>query len=259
MSDALRFLTLGVGDAFTERYYHSSLVVMAGDYRLLIDAPEPIRHILSAASKRCGVPVKLEDICDVLITHLHADHASGFETICHYKKHFEGTLPNLYTSPEVLQVIWDQRLSAVFAESTDVYTGETRKNTVSDFYVPHGLSYDQETAIGPLHISIRRTKHPIPTIGLKIRHGDVSLGYSCDTVFDPLHIEWLRDCDRIIHETNRGPHTNMKDLVALPEEIRRKMWLIHYTDDLNVEYAPIECLRQGEIYVVSDVAAEAAR
>jgi ribonuclease BN (tRNA processing enzyme) len=255
MSTTFEFLTLGVGDAFTERFYHSSFVLMAGDHRLLVDCPEPIRRILREASESSGQSVKLEDIGDVILTHLHADHASAFETICHYKKHFQRALPTLHTSPEILAVLWDQRLRAQMGRTTDVHTGEETDHTLDEYCRACELSYDHDNEVGPYQISVRRTKHPIPTIGLIIRLGDVSLGYSGDTIFDRTHIEWLSGCDRIIHETNRGPHTNMRDLVALPEEIKSKMWLIHYTDDLVVQYAPIECLSQGQVYTVSKVAA----
>jgi ribonuclease BN (tRNA processing enzyme) len=251
MTSPFQMLILGVGDAFSERYYHTSFVLMAEGQHLLIDCPEPIRKILHEASESSGRRVILKDIDDVVLTHLHADHASAWETICHWKRHRQPAKPRLHTSPEVLGVLWDQRLRAVMGESINTETGEVTRNSPSDYFEACELSYDRETAIGPFHVSIRRTKHVIPTVGLIVRVGDVRWGYACDTVFDPDHIAWLSQADIIIHETNDGPHTRLDDLLALPAEIRDRIWLVHYPDSLDTDTAPMNCLRQGQLLTLT--------
>ncbi|MBN1475620.1 MBL fold metallo-hydrolase [Candidatus Sumerlaeota bacterium] len=251
MTTPFQMLTLGVGDAFSDRYYHTSFVLMAEGMHLLIDCPEPIRKILREASEASGRRVNLKDIDDVVLTHLHADHASAWETICHWKRHRQPARPRLYTSPEVLDVIWDQRLRAVMGETINLETGEVTPNSPSDYFEGHALSYGQETAIGPFHVSIRRTKHVIPTVGLIVRVGDMRWGYACDTIFDPEHIKWLSQADMIVHETNDGPHTPLEDLMGLPQEIRDKIWLVHYPDSLDPNDAPLNCLRQGQLLTLT--------
>ncbi len=257
MSDTLQLLTLGVGDAFTEINYHTGFVVMAGEHRVMIDGPEPIRRVLREASEMAGCRLRLEDINDFVLTHLHADHASAWETICHYKRHFQGVIPNLHTSPEVLDVLWEKRLSASMGASTNLDTGAVTSNTPDTYYRAHQLEYDRENSIGPFQVSIRRSRHMIPTVGVIVRLGDARVGYACDTIFDPDHIAWLSQCDLIIHETNHGPHTKLEELVALPEAIRRKIRLVHYPDDFDVEGSPIPCLRRGQLIPITRAASVA--
>lgn len=251
MSDSFELLVLGVGDAFSETYNHTSFVVMSGGFRLLIDAPEPLPKILREAGDSCGVRVTLDDIDDVVITHLHADHVSGFETYCYHKKYHQGRLGTAHTSPEVAEVLWDQRLRGAMGVTTDVATGKVSHNRPEDYYRLRVLDYGHENAIGPFQVSTRRAIHPIPTIGLVIRLGDVSLGYSCDTAYDPEHIAWLSGCDMILHETGEGLHASITRLAELPGEIRRKLWLVHYRDDHDTGRSPIQCLRQGCLYTVA--------
>ena len=41
---------LGVGDAFSARWYSTCLLVTAGENRLLIDCPHPIRKVLAESA-----------------------------------------------------------------------------------------------------------------------------------------------------------------------------------------------------------------
>lgn len=76
--------------------------------------------------------------------------------------------------------------------------------------------------------------------------GPRTLGYSADTAFDPTRIDWLSEADVVIHETNLGVHTPYEKLVALPQELRERMRLVHYPDDFDVENSVIECMTQTQ-------------
>lgn len=108
------------------------------------------------------------------------------------------------------------------------------------------------TRIGPLLIERRFTRHHIPTTAIRVsldRPGSSRplFGYSADTAFDPDLIAWLAEAELVIHETNFGVHTPLASLLQLPAELRARMRLIHYPDQLEPETAPIECLREGQI------------
>ena len=78
---------------------------------------------------------------------------------------------------------------------------------------------EQEPIVaGPFKIECRKTLHSVPTTALRIHAAGRTLGYSCDTAFDPSLIDWLAPADRIIHETNLGIHTPYEKLAALPRE-----------------------------------------
>jgi hypothetical protein len=78
-----------------------------------------------------------------------------------------------------------------------------------------------------------------------------TLGYSCDTAFDPTLIAWLADADLIVHEASGGfMHTPYESLAALPRPLLDKMRLIHYPDSFDPATSAIEVLRQGHCCVI---------
>lgn len=257
MSAPFQLLPLGVGDAFSETRYHTCFVFLAGDARLMIDCPEPLFKMLRESSEQAGRRMRIEEIDDIVLTHLHADHVGGFENYCYYKKYFEEKLGTVHLPPEIAGLLWDQRLRGAMGRTVNLETGIWRENRPEDYYRTRVLAYGRENPIGPFHVSIRPALHTIPTVGVIVRHGDLRVGYSCDTSFDPDHIAWLSGCDMILHETGEGLHTSLDRLVALPEEIRTKIWLVHLADDFDVENAPLRCLRQGCLYTVTKAPAGA--
>ena len=79
-------------------------------------------------------------------------------------------------------------------------------------------------------------------------------GYSADTVY-PIRrlIDWLdARADLIVHEANGDypPHALRRRLAALPEDLRKKMRVIHYPDGFDPPGREVELLRQGESYWV---------
>ena len=93
-----RLLVLGVGDAFSARYYSSSFLVGAEGEWLLVDCPHPIRKILREGSAAAGLAVDLDDLTAIALTHLHADHCSGLETAGFYGRFVSGRLARLVVS-----------------------------------------------------------------------------------------------------------------------------------------------------------------
>ena len=114
----LRFVALGVGDAFSALYYSSSLLLIAGDgaseSRLLIDFPDPLRKVLREASLTCGLDLRIETIHTTLLTHLHGDHVNGLECFGFYKRFIEGKRPALHAAEPVIAEL----ASGVFLGST---------------------------------------------------------------------------------------------------------------------------------------------
>jgi ribonuclease BN (tRNA processing enzyme) len=239
-------VVLGVGDAFSERHRPTSFLLSYGDFVLAIDCPDMYRTVLREASDISGRQLSLSAIDHVLITHVHGDHMNGLEGVGFYKRFTEGKRVTLVSSPEVRDVIWDQRL---IASMGTMWEDETRKELAFDEFFDHiPLSWEGETAVGPFRIRTRRTRHHLPTSALMVEAGGHVLGYSCDTDFDPELIAFLEPADLIIHETNPSPvHTAISELDALPEDIRARMRLVHYSDDFDASSSLIRPLRQGEV------------
>lgn len=251
MSD-FYFLTLGVGNAFSERYYSSCLALQAEKQWLLIDCPHPIRKILYEASASAGVRVGIEDLSATVLTHLHADHSSGLEMLGFYSRYaMNGHKARIVTHPDVSSHLWPGLLSGSMEWSIPAAGQPAVQRNITDFFEIIPLDETQPIQIGPFSIESRKTIHSIPTTALRITAAGRTLGLSADTAYDQGLIDWLSEADLIIHETGEaGLHTPLAKLTALAAPIRHKMRLIHYADDYDVEKSEIEALKQGRLYEV---------
>lgn len=237
---------VGVGDAFTAKYFNACLLLEADGTRVLIDAPPALARALGDLGERGGERVGLDDIDHVVITHLHGDHVGGLEQLLFWRRFVTGRKAALYAIPEVLAGLWDTRLKGGM-EVLMNERFEAQLLTLDDYADVRPLS-PGGTAIGPLLVDHRPTLHHIPTSALRVRGRGAAFAYSADTAFDPSLIEWLSHADLFFHETNVGIHTPLASLAALPEVTRRKMRLIHYPDFHDVASSPIPCTREGDRY-----------
>ena len=80
----VRLIPLGVGEAFTARHYTTCLALGADDDWILIDCPHPVRKMLREGSTAAGIPLDLDRISAVAVSHLHADHCCGLEDFGYY-------------------------------------------------------------------------------------------------------------------------------------------------------------------------------
>lgn len=244
---SLSFVPLGVGDAFSARWYSSCLLIACGARRLLIDCPHPIRKMLREAQALASDAVDLDGIDAVVLTHLHGDHCSGLEAAAFFAKFALGRRLRLLAHPSVLERLWDDSLAAGM-DRLVAPDGVSTRMRFEDYFDPVQLRFDSAVDEGPFRIECRPTVHHVPTTALRIRTEDAFFGYSADTAFDLDLIDWLTPCDRFVHETNLGTHTPYERLARLPAEIRRKMRLIHFTDDFEAGSSVIEPLVQGRRY-----------
>ena len=259
---------LGVGDYFTEIHNYSSFVIGADGSFTLVDCPDGLPKIINEANQVTDIGVRLQDIKHVILTHLHGDHSNGLEGLAFFKKFFQGgEKPIVYSTRAVLKDIWSQKLKAAMKR---LYLGPSdRIGTLSvrelrkacktvrfeDFFVPAPLAFKQVNRVNNLAVEIQYVKHHIPTFGLKARFGGKALGYSSDTFFDLGLIEFLKDCDMIIHECDiqrrpphRGIHTDYNELLRLPESVKERIFLIHYPDTATQQESALKLLQQGHVY-----------
>lgn len=240
----LQVRVVGVGDAFTARYYNACLLIEAGDQRLLIDAPPALARALRDLSRASDITVGLDDIDHVLITHLHGDHCGGLEQLLFWRRFVTGRKTTIHAIPEVLAGLWDTRLRGGM-DTLMHPDGSHSRLELSDYADIRPLAPGR-SRLGPLELEWRRTIHHIPTSALRVTVGARTIGYSADTAFDPTLIAWLAASDLFFHETNFGVHTPLASLVDLPVEVRGRMRLIHYPDQLEPDAAPIACAREAE-------------
>jgi ribonuclease BN (tRNA processing enzyme) len=250
----MSLLPLGVGDAFSGRYYSSCLAVHADGAWLLIDCPHPIRKLMreaSALAQSAGVNLDIAQVTAVALTHLHADHCSGLEGFGFFSRFNLERRAILLAHPAVSARLWDGHLAGGMEVALQGPGVPAIERTLDEFFDVRPLACEEDVSVGPFRLRCRLTNHTVPTTGLCVEAAGRVLGYSADTAFDPVLISWLADADLIVHETNPGfLHTPYEQLAALPEALRNRMRLIHYPDDFDLDNSAIEPLRQGRYYSV---------
>ncbi len=176
---------------------------------------------------------------------------NGLEGVAFYKRFVEGKRVRLHATRDVRDVIWTQRLRAPMESLWD--GTEHKTLTFEDYFDFTASPWNEEFETGPFRITLRRTRHHVPTAAMLVRAGDRTFGYSSDTAFDPELIAFLSEADLIIHETNFGPaHTSYSELLTLPREIRERMRLIHYPDMFDPNASEIACVAEGDVICVAD-------
>jgi ribonuclease BN (tRNA processing enzyme) len=250
----VRLIPLGVGEAFTAVHYTTCLAMGVDDDWILLDCPHPIRKMLREASHAAGIPLDLDRISAVALSHLHADHCSGLEDFGYYSYFALGRRARVLAHPDVSERLWDGLLAAGMGRVRERPGGPIVAKRLDEYFELIPLDTEGPVSFGPFAIECRPTIHPIPTTAFRIRAGDRTVAFSADTAFDPSLIDWLSAADLVVHEATidgyPGVHTRYKDLAALPAATRDKMRLIHYPDDFDHIASVIEPLRQGRCYVV---------
>jgi ribonuclease BN (tRNA processing enzyme) len=245
-----------VGEAFTSRYYTSSLALGVDNEWLLIDCPHPVRKMLREASITAGLSrtLDLDCVSAAAISHLHADHCCGLEDFGYYSFFALGRRARLLMHPDASARLWDGLLAAGMEFVQTKPGAPPARKQLSDYFELIDLDSDNPVHCGPFSIECRRTIHGVPTFAFRITARGRVLGYSADTAYDPGLIEWLSAADLIVHEATNlnhtGVHTPIEKLVALSPVLRSKLRLTHYPDDFAVDSSVIEPLREGRIYEV---------
>jgi ribonuclease BN (tRNA processing enzyme) len=249
-------IPLGVGDAFSARYYTSCLALGVDDEWLLIDCPHPARKMLRDGSIDLGLtsPLDLDRIQAVAVSHLHADHCCGLEDVGYFSFFALNRRMKLLMHPDASVRVWDGLLAAGMEMVQVKSDAAPARKQLSDYFELIDLNATRPVTCGPFSVECRRTIHSVPTFAFRITAGGRVLGYSADTAYDPTLIEWLALADLIVHEATRtthtGVHTPYEKLAALPESLRAKMRLTHYPDDFDANSSIIEPLRQAHLYRV---------
>lgn len=237
----LRVVFIGTGSAFAKRRRQSNILIIQGDHHILVDCgtqgPLALTDIgLNVLKVRCYLP-----------THSHADHIGGFEEVALMNRYTpNSTKPQMIVLRDYQDNLWSKSLSggAEFCEAD-----QGRPLQLADFFEilrSKSIQIDGrkfwEYQHGPIKIDIMRTRH-FPDTAISVDESQWCSGVmvndkvwiSGDTMFDEDYPERFADiAELMFHDCQLfygGVHASYKELMTLPDPIRKKMFLYHYGDN----------------------------
>lgn len=232
----LHFLGSGGGLCSPKDNYHSNMMFVVdnntgSESYLGFDCGFHWQH----ASEEAGYDVK--DIDGFYVSHLHDDHAGCLGYVGF--KRFFGTFPfgedrpKLFANVEVADELWSKYLAAAMESVQD------RRNSLDQYFdveriKPNGSFVWRNTKfdlIQTVHVvDDRRIK---PSYGIIFETNNKSVFITGDTQFAPNQLltfyqrsDWIfQDCE--LAEYPNSVHAQYHELVKLPEDVKKKMWLYH--------------------------------
>jgi ribonuclease BN (tRNA processing enzyme) len=243
-SGELALFPVGSGSAFSKKLYQNNFLVVKGNDHFMIDCGTRTPEALS----KLGRPVT--EIDNWLITHSHADHIGGLEEVMLMGRYFAGKKPTVVITAEYERQLWNASLKGGSGPSESNGGVELQFGDFWNVQRPQWLTgYPRETChtmIGAIDVKTVRTRHfpqqardwteSAYSIGLIL---DDRIFFTGDTQFDP---ELLTSYDDIFHFEyifhdvqfhTGGIHTSLDELSTLPDSLRSRIVLMHYSDDFE--------------------------
>lgn len=233
---------VGTGSAFTKTMYQNNILIIKGNHHLLIDCGASCFRSLHQ------VGVSSTDIDNVLITHSHADHIGGLEELMMMGRYLSKKTPNLIISEEYEPFLWNESLKGGSAYSEIVDNRTLRLRDFVNIQRPRLIDSEfremMEVNVDSINIKMIRTKH-FPDNAKSWRDSHFSYGiiiddsvfFTSDTRFDKSLLDEVTDrfsIEIIFHDCqlfNGGIHASLDELLDLPQDLKQKIVLMHYSDN----------------------------
>lgn len=227
-----KLIFVGTGSAFTvgDGNYQSNIVFESDSGKnLLIDCGTDARHALF------DVGLTHRDIHALYISHLHADHVGGVEWLAFTNK-FDAKphTIELFCCEEMVPLLWEHVLSGGLSSIQGINAD------LHYYFHVHPIPINGDFTWEGTFFQLVQTVHVIsgfrimPSYGLLFSVGDETIFISTDTQFAPHQIyDFYRKATIIFHDCETairrsGIHAHYDELITLPKEIKKKMWLYHY-------------------------------
>jgi len=245
---------IGTGSAFALKHFQTNFLIIKGDTHIMVDFGSTAPYALASSTT-----LSLTDIEVVLPTHSHSDHVGGLEQLALMNRYIGRRI----MSKKKLKMIIDENYQRILWTHTlqgGLEWNEKAKVSVhgkdggqklqfSDFFdvIRPTWKVQQprevwQVNVGDIKIDLFRTNH-IPEQEESWEASFISYGLfvddrifiSGDTKFDLDLINMYADRSEIMfHDVQffKGAvHAPLDDLKTLPDEIKQKMYLMHYSDN----------------------------
>ncbi|MFC7681628.1 MBL fold metallo-hydrolase [Paenibacillus sp. GCM10028914] len=223
----LKLQMLGTGSAFAKTYFNNNALIMDESFTLLVDCGVTAPMALHRLGQ------SFDSIDAVLITHIHADHVGGLEELAFKMKMLYNRKMPLYIAESLINPLWENTLRGGLFQEGYI-------TCLEDVFEVHsvepGIPVDISSGIRAEFI---KTEHIPGKNSYSIYFND-RIFYSADMIFAPELLTQLvneRGCEVILHECQLvGPgevHTTLQELLSLPESLQKRIYLMHYGDDMQ--------------------------
>lgn len=247
------FITFaGTGSAFTMKNYQTNIAInRGGDKSFLIDCGGDARFSLDK------IGLKAKSIGGLFVTHLHADHVSGIEWLV-FSTFFDKSVTEkcqLFANTEMVRDLWNTSLKG------GLKSIQGQQTTLVDFFDVVSVKDNGKFQWDGITFRPTQTCHImdgysiVPSYGLMIEDPDVAVGkhskpakifLTGDTQFTPKQLmTFYKEADLIVQDCETSPfksgvHSHYDELITLPAEIKEKMILVHYNDNILDPWSAVQ-------------------
>jgi len=220
---------IGSGHGFDPTADTSGFVLWVNHRGIIVDPPVDSTEWLSARQ------VPRQHVNALILTHCHADHDAGT-----LKKLFQEQNIPIYTSNTIMEG---------FVRKASAITG-LNEHRIRSLIDHHPVTMGAPVRINGAEFRFHYTLHSVPSISFEVYFLGKSFVYSGDTLNDPAAIDKLdaagvfppgrRDAllnfpwhhSLIFHEAGVPPlHTPVERLVKLPDDVKKRLFLLHVGKD----------------------------
>lgn len=244
----MEFVAVGTGSAFTMKNWQSNFAIRQNGKYILFDCGGDIRQALAEMG------ITIQEIDAVYVSHAHADHIGGLEWLG-FCTLFNPSLkkPKIYGEANLLKDLWNKSLVGGMEGLEGTKYTEVGGDGVllSTYFDVHPVYTNSHFMWEGIRFDIVQSVHITAKYALCNSFGvmwtdpdtneRVYLTTDCQYSPEASMRAFYQEADHIFQDCETTPfksgvHANYSDLRTLPTEMKKKMWLYHYQDNVIDEW-----------------------